>query len=63
MITGVIGIGWHNKEYRGDKDPYGFLPLVWAKVKEGESPKDTNFLEQTPLFESLSRGNKLLEKE
>ena len=34
----------------GDKDPYGFLPLVWAKVKEGESPKDTNFLEQTPLF-------------
>ena len=35
----------------GDKDPYGFLPLVWAKVKEGESPKDTNFLEQTPLFE------------
>lgn len=34
----------------GDKDPYGFLPLVWARVKEGESPKDTEFLEQTPLF-------------
>ena len=34
----------------GDKDPYGFLPLVWARVKEGESPKDTEFLEQTPLY-------------
>ena len=35
----------------GKKDPYGFLPLIWARVKEGESPKDTNFLEQTPLFQ------------
>ena len=44
---------WVSKQQNigGDKDPYGFLPLVWAKVKEGESPKDTNFLEQTPLFE------------
>lgn len=35
----------------GDKDPYGFLPLVWAKVKEGQSPKDSEFLEPTPMYQ------------
>ena len=31
----------------GDKDPYGFLPLVWAKVKDNESPKDAEGQERT----------------
>ena len=34
----------------GDKDPYGFLPLIWAKVAHGEDPKNTDSLEKTPLF-------------
>jgi hypothetical protein len=34
----------------GDKDPYGFLPLIWAKVDPGEDPKNSEQLQQTPLF-------------
>jgi len=40
-----------NKEtIGGDKDPYGFLPLVWAKVKPKEDPKNAEGREPTPLF-------------
>ena len=34
----------------GDKDPYGFLPLIWAKVGKGENPKNVDAVEKTPLF-------------
>ena len=37
-------------------------PLVWAKVKEGQSPKDSEFLEPTPIVSTLSRGHRLLEE-
>ena len=35
----------------GEKDPYGFLPLIWAKVPKGGDPKNTDAVERTPLFE------------
>ena len=50
-----LGLGSYSKVISEEtKDPYGFLPLVWAKVTEGESPKDSNFLEQTPGCSSIT---------
>ena len=46
----------------GDKDPYGFLPLVWAKVKKGENPKDVEATEKTPLFDHFSEVHKFWKK-
>lgn len=39
------------KKIGGDKDPYGFLPLIWAKVKPGQNPKNVDEQLETPLFE------------
>jgi len=46
----------------GDKDPYGFLPLVWAKVKKGEDPKDADVTQKTPLFDHFSEVHKFWKK-
>jgi len=35
----------------GNKNPYGFLPLVWAQVKAGEDPHDVDRTIKTPLFD------------
>ena len=35
----------------GDKNPYGFLPLVWAQVKAGEDPHDVDRTKKTQLFD------------
>ena len=46
----------------GDKDPYGFLPLVWAKVKDNESPKDAEGQEKTQLFSHFDQVHKFWKK-
>lgn len=38
------------KNIGGDKNPYGFLPLVMAVVPEGQSPKNVEGLSKTPLY-------------
>ena len=35
----------------GDRNPYGFLPLVWAKVQKGEDPHDAMGQEKTALYD------------
>lgn len=37
------------KNIGGDMNPYGFLPMVMAVVKQGVSPKDSELLLDTPL--------------
>ena len=39
----------------GDKNPYGFLPLVWASVKRGEDPHDANGQNRTPLYDKYKK--------
>ena len=38
------------KNIGGDKNPYGFLPLVMAVVPEGQNPKNVEGLYKTPLY-------------
>lgn len=33
----------------GDKDPYGFMPMTMAVVREGENPKNAESVQMTPL--------------
>lgn len=43
------------KNIAGDLDPYGFLPLVMAWVREaGVSPKDTEYQQNTPMFDKYT---------
>ena len=44
----------------GDKDPYGFLPLVWARVRRGENPKDVDRQQETPLYSHYNEVRKFL---
>lgn len=44
----------------GDKDPYGFLPLVWAKVGRGDNPKNVDKQQETPLYSHYSEVRKFL---
>jgi len=37
------------KNIGGNLNPYGFLPMVMAVVKQGVSPKDSEMLADTPL--------------
>ena len=39
------------KDIGGDKTPPGFLPLIMAVVPPGTNPKDSEFLQKTPLFD------------
>ena len=45
----------------GDKDPYGFLPLVMAMVNlPTDDPKDTELQQYTPMYEHFSEIHKFL---
>lgn len=49
------------KNIAGDLEPYGFLPLVMAWVKqEGISPKDTEHQTQTPMYKKYTEIRKWL---
>ena len=44
----------------GEKNPYGFLPLVWAKVRRGENPKNAEKQQETPLYSHYGEVRKFL---
>ena len=46
----------------GDKNPYGFLPLVWARVKKGEDPHDAMGQGKTPLYDKYKNIQKFWER-
>ena len=46
----------------GDKSPYGFLPLVWAKVEKGEDPHDAMGQRRTPLYDKYKNVHKFWER-
>jgi hypothetical protein len=49
------------KNISGDLEPYGFLPLVMAWVKEeGVSPKDTEYQMNTPMYKKYTEIRKWL---
>jgi hypothetical protein len=49
------------KNISGDLEPYGFLPLVMAWVKEeGVSPKDTEHQMNTPMYKKYTEIRKWL---
>jgi hypothetical protein len=49
------------KNTAGDQNPYGFLPLVMAVVRNaGDSPKDTELQMNTPLFKKYTEIRKWL---
>ena len=48
------------KDVGGDLDPYGFLPLVMAVVKPGESPKNTEKTQKTELYDKYDEVSKWL---
>jgi len=49
------------KNIAGDVNPYGFLPLVMAKVAFAEDdPKDTEMQQQTPMYKKYTSVRKFL---
>lgn len=49
------------KNIAGDINPYGFLPLVMAKVAFAEDdPKDTEMQQQTPMYKKYTSVRKFL---
>lgn len=51
------------KNIAGDLNPYGFLPLTMAVVKnKGDSPKDTQLQMNTPLYKKYSEIRKWLRR-
>jgi len=50
------------KKLHGIKNPYGFLPLVWAKVPPGADPHDHNGKENTELYNHYTEIHKFWKK-
>ena len=46
----------------GNKNPYGFLPLVWAKVRKGEDPHDALGQGKTALYDKYKNVQKFWER-
>jgi len=57
---------WVSKQTKtkigGDKNPYGFLPLVWAQVMKGEDPHDAMGQAKTPLYDLYPKVQEFWEK-
>jgi len=57
FVSTLTGVG-------GNRNPYGFLPLVMAVVeKEGDLPKDTHLQQKTPLYKKYSEIRKWLRRQ
>ena len=50
------------KSLGGDKDPYGFLPLIWAKVPPGIDPHNHNGKANTELYDHYTEIHKFWKK-
>ena len=46
----------------GDVNPYGFLPLIMAKVKRGEDPHDVDRQGRTALYQNYTSVQKFWEE-